>query len=65
MVTTHNSLYSLLGILTQYPNVQKKLQEEVDTILGGSLPSIAIKYDMPYTRAVSIPGGKLLTHKVT
>ena len=35
-----------------YPHVQKKAQEELDMVLGGTLPSFADQDSLPYTSAL-------------
>ncbi|ELU02219.1 hypothetical protein CAPTEDRAFT_139038 [Capitella teleta] len=50
--TTANTLYIYLNIISQHPDVQGKLQEEVDAVVGSSrCVSLADKEDMPYTQA--------------
>ncbi|KAL0094842.1 hypothetical protein J3Q64DRAFT_1716144 [Phycomyces blakesleeanus] len=52
--TTGMSLTWLFGILPQYPDVQKKICDEVDEFLVkyGSLPSFSSRDEFPYTTAV-------------
>ena len=51
--TTGTTLEWLLTYMAQNPSVQKKLQEEIDTIVGDSrLPSLADRKLMPYADAV-------------
>ena len=43
----------LLAYMAQYPSVQKKLQEEIDQVVGNSrLPSLQDRPVMPYANAV-------------
>ena len=50
--TTTSFIYALPNILLHYPEVQKKLQEEVDRVLSHSrLPSVCDRVSMPYAYA--------------
>ncbi|ELT94196.1 hypothetical protein CAPTEDRAFT_199515 [Capitella teleta] len=50
--TTSNSLYLFLNIISRHQEVQMKLQEEVDRIVGsGRTVSLTDREDMPYTQA--------------
>ena len=40
--------------MTSHPEVQRKLQEEVDIITGGRGPRLSDKKGMPYTEAVRL-----------
>ena len=52
IVTTSNYSYALPNILLHYVDVQKKLREEVDRVLGHSrLPNIRDRESMPYACA--------------
>ncbi|NXE85078.1 CP2BJ protein, partial [Cochlearius cochlearius] len=52
-VTTSNSLVFFLLVLTKYPHIQAKIQEEIDAVVGtGRAPSTEDKLRMPYTNAV-------------
>ena len=52
IVTTSNFSYVLPSILLHYKDVQKRLQEKVDTVVGsGRHPSIFDRDQMPYTAA--------------
>ena len=52
IVTTSSFTYALPNILLQYVDVQKKLREEVDRVLGHSrLPNIRDRESMPYACA--------------
>ncbi|XP_026716850.1 cytochrome P450 2C5-like [Athene cunicularia] len=51
--TTSNSLVFFLLVLTKYPHIQAKVQEEIDEVVGTSrAPSTEDKLRMPYTNAV-------------
>jgi cytochrome P450 len=51
--TTATTLSWTMLYLTTYPEVQKKLQAEIDRVIGKSrLPTLADKAAMPYTEAV-------------
>ncbi|ELT96496.1 hypothetical protein CAPTEDRAFT_143120, partial [Capitella teleta] len=50
--TTSHTLCIYLNVISKHPNVQAKLQEEVDTIVGSErIVSLTDKRDMPYTQA--------------
>ncbi|ELT93815.1 hypothetical protein CAPTEDRAFT_99614 [Capitella teleta] len=50
--TTSHTLCIYLNVISKHPNIQAKLQEEVDTIVGSErMVSLADKGDMPYTQA--------------
>lgn len=52
LATTTSSLYGLFNILLHYPQVQAKLQQEVDQVVGRSrTPCLADRDKMPYTTA--------------
>ena len=49
--TTTETLNSFFNILVHYPNVQAKLQAEVDEVLQGADVKIDDRNRMPYTQA--------------
>ena len=51
--TTFRAKHALVAILTNYPELQKRLQREVDEAIGKETPRLADKEKMPYTEAVS------------
>ncbi|KFZ65675.1 Cytochrome P450 2C20, partial [Podiceps cristatus] len=52
-LTTSNTLVFFLLILSKYPHIQAKVQEEIDAVVGtGRAPSSEDKLRMPYTNAV-------------
>ncbi|XP_048052251.1 cytochrome P450 2J4-like [Megalobrama amblycephala] len=51
--TTSTTLYWGLLYMIKYPEIQAKVQEEIDRVVGGSrLPSFSDKDNMPFTNAV-------------
>uniref|UniRef100_A0A673GBL3 Cytochrome P450 2J2-like n=1 Tax=Sinocyclocheilus rhinocerous TaxID=307959 RepID=A0A673GBL3_9TELE len=51
--TTSTTLYWGLLYMIKYPEIQAKVQEEIDGVVGGSRqPSLSDKDNMPYTNAV-------------
>ena len=50
--TTFNSLSAFVNLMAHYPEVQEKLQKEVDNVIGSSRDvTISDRQDMHYTRA--------------
>lgn len=47
-----NFLVKTLGMIADRPNVQRRIQEEVDSVTGGNAVSLADRSSMPYTEAV-------------
>nr|XP_002122620.1 cytochrome P450 2U1-like [Ciona intestinalis] len=51
--TTSSTTCWIILFLCRYPEVQRKMQEEVDQVLGSNgVPKMALAEKMPYTRAV-------------
>src|SRR5574338_564275 len=50
--TTANALTWTWYLLSQHPDVEKRLHAEIDTALGGRLPGADDLADLPYTRMV-------------
>ena len=51
--TTFRATHALVAILANYPELQKRLQREVDKAIGEETPRLADKEKMAYTEAVS------------
>ena len=51
--TTFRATHALVAILTNNPELQKRLQREVDEAIGEETPRLADKEKMPYMEAVS------------
>ena len=50
--TTFRATHSFVAILTNNPELQKRLQQEVDEAVGDETPRLADKEKMPYMEAV-------------
>jgi cytochrome P450 len=50
--TTSSTLTWIWYLLSQHPEVEQRLHEEVDRVLGGQLPTVDRLEDLPYTRQV-------------
>jgi len=50
--TTLSSVKTLFLAMVNYPEVQRKAQEELDRVLQGRLPQLGDEADLPYTTAV-------------
>ena len=50
--TTFRATHSFVAILTNKPELQKRLQQEVDKAVGDETPRLADKDKMPYMEAV-------------
>ena len=53
--TTVGATHSFLSLMTLYPDKQRKLQQEVDHVIGSRLPRLADRPKMHYMEAVSRP----------
>ncbi|XP_037082197.1 methyl farnesoate epoxidase-like [Pollicipes pollicipes] len=51
METTSTSLSWALLFMVLHPEVQSRVQREIDAVLGGRHPAYADRHDMPYTAA--------------
>uniref|UniRef100_A0A8C5M3X4 Cytochrome P450 n=1 Tax=Leptobrachium leishanense TaxID=445787 RepID=A0A8C5M3X4_9ANUR len=52
METTSTTLRWGILLMMKYPEIQKKVQNEIDTVIGSSQPQIDHRKEMPYTDAV-------------
>ncbi|XP_068089313.1 uncharacterized protein [Hyperolius riggenbachi] len=52
METTSTTLRWAILIMIKYPEVQRKVQSEIDSVIGTALPKLEHKKQMPYTDAV-------------
>ena len=60
--TTSAMFYFTLNLLVNYPEVQRKLQIEVDSVIGRSrLPHLNDKDSMPYIQAVLLEAHRYLS----
>lgn len=51
IVTTTETLRCLINVLIHYPNVQKRLSEESQSVIGERTPSLQDKENLPYNYA--------------
>ena len=59
MMTTTTSLTTLMNVLSHYPDVQQKLQEEVKDVIGTTRhPTLKDQDNMPYLRAAILEIGR-------
>ena len=54
VITTVGATYVFLSLMTLYPEKQRKLQQEVNVVIGGRLPRLADRPKMHYMKAVNI-----------
>nr|XP_056712809.1 cytochrome P450 2K1-like [Euleptes europaea] len=52
METTSTTLRWALLLMTKYPEIQNKVQEEITTVIGSAQPQIEHRSKLPYTDAV-------------
>ncbi|KAM4694853.1 cytochrome P450 2K4-like [Discoglossus pictus] len=52
METTSTTLQWCFILVTKYPEIQKKVHNEIDKVIGSSLPKMDHRKNMPYTDAV-------------
>ncbi|EFX83753.1 hypothetical protein DAPPUDRAFT_301662 [Daphnia pulex] len=58
--TTGNSIGFVLLYLIHHPDVQRKMQEELDSVCGSSMPTLAQQISsLPYTEAVLLEASRL------
>ena len=54
MVTTSVAATFLIGMCLANPEIQKKIQEEVDEVLGDRVPTLKDRPHLPYLEAVTL-----------
>ncbi|XP_046550285.1 cytochrome P450 2C31-like [Haliotis rubra] len=60
--TTKPTMYNALAAMVNFPEVQKKIQEEIQRVVGkGRLPGLEDRNKMPYTRAVELESHRYYT----
>ncbi|XP_077345174.1 cytochrome P450 2K4-like [Lithobates pipiens] len=50
--TTSSTIRWAISYMIQYPEIQKRVHEEIDRVIGSAQPRIDHRKDMPYTNAV-------------
>ncbi|PIO25944.1 hypothetical protein AB205_0095990 [Aquarana catesbeiana] len=53
METTSTALRWGLLLMMKYPNIQKKVQDEIERVIGTAQPQLEHRKQMPYTDAVT------------
>ncbi|XP_046557774.1 cytochrome P450 2C28-like [Haliotis rubra] len=60
--TTKPTMYNALAAMVNFPEVQKKIQEEIQRVVGKDrLPGLEDRNKMPYTRAVELESHRYYT----
>jgi cytochrome P450 family 2 subfamily U polypeptide 1 len=55
VTTSTSTIHSLLLIMLNYPDVQTRIQNEIDSVIGrGRAPCLKDRSEMPYTEAVML-----------
>ena len=54
VLTTLWSTLSFITVLANNPDIQEKIQKEIDSVLGNNDPSLLDRHEMHYTSAVSV-----------
>ena len=65
MATTSIAIYTLLGLCATYPEVQERIQAEVEDVIGERHPSLSDRGALPYTEACLIELLRYLSHVPT
>lgn len=60
-LSTRCTVVGIFLCLLNYPETIKKIQEEVDLVIGSKQPRIEHKSSMPYTEATILEGLRLIT----
>ncbi|CAH1802133.1 unnamed protein product [Owenia fusiformis] len=55
-MTTTTQIKSMIALTVDYPKVQQKLQDEIETVLGQRLPTYEDRRSMPYMEAFMLEG---------
>ncbi|KAM8953573.1 cytochrome P450 2K4-like [Pelodytes ibericus] len=50
--TTASTIRWAISFMVQHPDIQKRVHEEIDQVIGSSLPKFEHRINMPYTNAV-------------
>ena len=58
MVSTSASTRALIALLANHPEIQTRMQREIDEKIGEAEPRLKDKEEMPYTMAVCFPENK-------
>ncbi|CAG5129685.1 unnamed protein product [Candidula unifasciata] len=60
-LTSRSLLLGVFLCMMNYPNIAKKIQEEVDTVVGSRSPRLDNRRDMPYTEATILESLRLIS----
>ncbi|ESO86598.1 hypothetical protein LOTGIDRAFT_128891 [Lottia gigantea] len=60
--TTHGALDGIFLLMMKYPEVQRRLQKEIDDRIGDEEPSLADRSKLPYTNAVILECLRYIRH---
>ena len=62
-LTTSTALHSLFLILLHHPEVEEKLSEEINSVIGSDrFPTLSDRQNMPYTEATMLELLRYITH---
>lgn len=61
-LTSRGTLMSLLHLLAQNPEIQRKMQEEIDDVIGEREVNIEDRGSCPFTEAVLLETLRLISH---
>jgi len=62
VATTTMTLYCLIAMMCTRPHIQQKLQQEIDSVIGGRKPTLADRPNMPYVEATIMETLRFLSH---
>ncbi len=60
--TTSTSMCALLAVLATHPEIQKKIQDEIDTVLGENTPQLKDRPGLPYLEAAILEIVRFMSH---